>query len=213
VLPALGIGLAILVMTGSIIDLVERTTILRAPISIAWLRAKGLPRSTWGTAVAHFGLGLLLLGVIGESQWGSERIVSLKPSDKVSIAGYELTFDGVVPRTGPNYRDFAAHFTVQRNGELVGTMEPSKRTFPSRGTTTTEAALMTRGVSQLYVSLGDQAPDGGLAVRIYHKPMVLLIWLSAVVMVIGGALSLSDRRLRVGAPRPARTRVAAQPAE
>jgi cytochrome c-type biogenesis protein CcmF len=50
-------------------------------------------------------------------------------------------------------------------------------------------------------------------VRIYHKPMVLMIWLGAVVMVIGGAFSLSDRRLRVGAPKPARRAGAVVPAE
>ena len=73
---------------------------------------------------------------------------------------------------------------------------------------------MTRGVSQLYLSLGDPNPDGSIAVRLYHKPLVLLVWLGAVVMFIGGALSLSDRRLRVGAPRPAKTsRPTMQPAE
>ena len=92
-------------------------------------------------------------------------------------------------------------------------MEPAKRSFPSRGTATTETALMTRGFSQLYLSLGDPNPDGSLAVRLYYKPLVLLIWLGAVVMVIGGALSLSDRRLRVGAPKPARSKPALSPAE
>ena len=93
-------------------------------------------------------------------------------------------------------------------------MEPSKRTLPSRATSTTEAALMTRGFSQLYLSLGDPNPDGSIAVRLYYKPLVLLIWLGAVVMVIGGALSLSDRRLRVGAPKPAQRQARRlQPAE
>jgi cytochrome c-type biogenesis protein CcmF len=72
-------------------------------------------------------------------------------------------------------------------------------------------------VSQLYVSLGDVNKDGAVAVRIYHKPLVLLIWLGAVVMAFGGSLSLSDRRLRVGAPKPAkakaRTKATLQPAE
>ena len=72
---------------------------------------------------------------------------------------------------------------------------------------------MTRGFSQLYVSLGEQNADGGLAVRIYHKPMVLMIWLGAVVMFLGGGLSLSDRRLRVGAPKPARAARGLQAAE
>jgi cytochrome c-type biogenesis protein CcmF len=71
--------------------------------------------------------------------------------------------------------------------------------------TTTEAALLTRGFSQLYLSLGDANQDGSVAVRLYYKPQVLLIWLGAVVMMLGGLLSLSDRRLRVGAPKPARS--------
>ena len=92
-------------------------------------------------------------------------------------------------------------------------MEPSKRSFAARGTTTSESALMARGVSQLYLSLGDINPDGSVGVRIYYKPLVLMIWLGCVVMFIGGGLSLSDRRLRVGAPRPARVKAAMAPAE
>ena len=67
---------------------------------------------------------------------------------------------------------------------------------------TTEAALLTRGVGQIYLSLGDAGDDGSIAVRAYHKPLVLLIWLGALVMAFGGLLSLSDRRLRIGAPKP-----------
>ena len=116
-------------------------------------------------------------------------------------------------RQGPNYRELAAHFTVRRLGEVIGVMEPSKRTFPSRNMARSESALMTRGVSQLYLSLGEQGPDGSIAVRLYYKPLVLLIWLGPLLMVIGGGLSLSDRRLRIGAPRPARARTALAPAE
>jgi cytochrome c-type biogenesis protein CcmF len=107
-------------------------------------------------------------------------------------------------------------FTIHRaSGEYLGNMEPSRRTFPSRDEVTTEAALMTRGFSQLYLSLGDPGKDGSVAVRLYYKPHVLMIWFGAGFMFIGGALSLSDRRLRVGAPRPAKVKLAAaaQPAE
>jgi cytochrome c-type biogenesis protein CcmF len=102
---------------------------------------------------------------------------------------------------------------VRRNGEVIGEVEPSRRVYPVRGTTTTQAALMTRGASQLYVSLGDPGPNNETVVRFFHKPLVLLIWFGPVLMMLGGALSLSDRRLRVGAPKPARSRAAVQPAE
>ena len=213
VLAPFAIGLAAYVIAGSLVDVIDRTQIFRAPFVTSLQRARGLPRSVWGTAFAHMGLGISLLGIVAESQWNVERIVSVKPSDVVSVSGYDLTFDGAIPRQGPNYRELVAKFTVRQDGKVIGVLEPSKRNFPARNSATTEAALLTRGVSQLYLSLGDQNQDGSLAIRLYHKPLVLLIWLGTLVMVFGGALSLSDRRLRVGAPKPAKARATLQPAE
>jgi len=214
VLAPFGVGLSIFVMAGALIDLAERTLFLRLPLGAVLRRAIGLPRSAWGTAFAHFGIGVTLMGIVAVTAWGSERIAALKPGGSVEIAHYRLTFDGLFERPGPNYRDLVGHFTVRRSsGELIGTMEPSRRTFPVRNMATTEAALMTRGVSQLYLSLGDPNPDGTVPVRLYFKPQVLMIWLGALVMFVGGGLSLSDRRLRVGAPRPAKTRPVLQAAE
>jgi cytochrome c-type biogenesis protein CcmF len=214
VLVPFAFGLAIFVITGAVTDLFERTAFLKVPLGTAFARARGLPRSAWGTALAHVGLGVTLLGIVGETQLGSERIAELKPGQTISIRRYDLHFDDIVERRGPNYSETAARFTVRRGGEVVGTLEPSKRSFPSRNSGTTESALMTtRGVGQIYLSLGEPNPDGSIAVRLYHKPLVLLIWLGAVVMVFGGGLSLSDRRLRIGAPKPARAKAVLQPAE
>jgi cytochrome c-type biogenesis protein CcmF len=213
-LAPFGVGLALFVITGAVTDICERIGLLRTPLATVLRRAAGLPRSAWGTAFAHLGLGITLLGIVGETQWGAERIVSVKPGDKVAVRNYDVTFDRTFNRTGPNYTELAAAFTVRRHGEIVGFMEPSKRNFASRQTTTTESALMARGVSQLYLSLGEVNPDGSVAIRLYYKPLVLLIWLGCVVMAFGGGLSLSDRRLRVGAPTPARAKAAAMaPAE
>ncbi len=218
VLAPFGVGIAVFVMAGAVADIVERTMLLRVPFRAALSRALGLPRSAWGTAFAHFGIGVTLLGIVAVTAWSSERIAEIKPGDTLEISHYRVTFNGVFSRTGPNYRDVVGHFTVHRqNGELIGAMEPSRRTFPVRNMATTEAALMTRGVSQLYLSLGDPNKDGSVPVRLYFKPHVLMIWLGAVFMFVGGALSLSDRRLRIGAPRPARAKAkpdsTLQPAE
>jgi cytochrome c-type biogenesis protein CcmF len=213
ILVPFAIGLALYLLAGAATDLIERTGLLKVPARTALARARGLPRSAWGTAFAHAGLAVTLLGIIGETQWGAERIAEVKPGQVISIHRYDFTFDGMANREGPNYHELAAHFTVRHSGDFVGVMEPSKRSFPSRGSDTSEAALMTRGFAQLYLSLGDPTPDGGIALRLYYKPLVLLIWLGAVVMAFGGALSLSDRRLRVGAPMPARAKAAMQPAE
>jgi len=212
VLAPLGVGLAFYVMAGAVVDFVERTGLFRSPLSVVAKRAAGLPRSAWGTAVAHFGIAVSMLGIVGAGTWGTERIVALKPSQTVSLSGYDLRFGGLINKPGPNYTALIARFTVHKDGLAVGVMEPSKRSFASRQTTTNEAALMMRGPNQLYLSLGDTNDDGSVVIRLYYKPMVMLIWFGAVVMMLGGALSLSDRRLRVGAPKPA-AKSALQPAE
>jgi cytochrome c-type biogenesis protein CcmF len=206
VLAPFGAGVAVFVMAGAVTDIVERTMILRLPLGAALRRAIGLPRSAWGTAFAHFGIGMSLFGIVAVTAWGSERIAEVKPGGSLDIAHYRLTFDGILNRAGPNYQDLIGHFTVYRGNELIGAMEPSRRTFPAREMATTEAALMTRGVSQIYISVGDPNKDGSIPVRLYFKPQVLMIWLGAMFMFFGGALSLSDRRLRIGAPRPAKAR-------
>ncbi|GAB1716603.1 MAG: cytochrome c-type biogenesis protein CcmF [Nitrobacter sp.] len=209
----LAIGLAVYVILGALSDLAERINLFRAPLPVSFRRAKGLPRSTWGTVFAHAGLGVALIGIVCETTWNTEFIASMKPNDVAKVGGYSLTFDGTSQRQQSNYREHIARFTVRENGQPIAVMTPSKRNFTTRAASTTEAALLTRGVSQLYISLGDIAADGSVAVRIYHKPMVLLIWFGPVLMAFGGVLSLSDRRLRVGAPKPAKAISILQPAE
>ncbi len=205
VVAPFGVGLAIFVMAGALVDIAERTMILRLPLRAALRRAAGLPRSAWGTAFAHFGIGVTLFGIVAATAWGSERIVAIKPGNSVNIFHYQLTFDGMFDRSGPNYRDAVGHFTVRRSGgSLIGVMQPSRRTFPASNMAVTEAALMRRGISQIYLSLGDSNLSGAVPVRLYFKPDVIMIWWGAALMFFGGALSLSDRRLRVGAPKPAK---------
>jgi cytochrome c-type biogenesis protein CcmF len=213
VLAPLAIGLAVWVIAGALTDLAERTALFRIPLSVSLRRARGLPRAAWGTAFAHAGLGVFLIGVVCETTWNSEYIATMRPDQVARVAGYELKLEGLTPRQGPNYRETLAQFSVSLDGEKLPAMLPSKRSFATRGMSTTEAALLTRGASQLYVSLGDASADGGIGVRIYHKPLVLLIWWGPVLMAFGGVLSLSDRRLRVGAPKPARAKQRLQPAE
>lgn len=210
VLAPFGVGIAFWLMVGALADLASRAGFRRGGVaaSVGLRRLVGLPGAAWGAAFAHFGLGVTLLGIVCETNWSAEKILIMRPADTVAISGYELTFDQLGRRRGANFTEDFGSFTVRRDGAVVATMQPTKRVFSARQMPTTEAALVSFGFSQLYVSLGDVQTDGAVAVRVYHKPLVLLIWLGAVVMSIGGVFSLADRRLRVGAPKPAAARPA-----
>nr|WP_210278756.1 heme lyase CcmF/NrfE family subunit [Microvirga flocculans] len=209
----LGVGLGVYLVLGSLNELVTRSWSKGTPLAVAWRKAKGLPRSTWGTAIAHAGVGLSVIG-IAATAWGVEGLGSLKPGERLKAGDYEVRLERVIPRIEANYREDVAVLTVFDSGREIGTLETMKRLYVTRGMPTTEAGILTTGLGQVYASLGEMQADGSIGVRLYYKPLVLLIWIGALVMAAGGALSLTDRRLRIGAP--ARTKAAppaAVPAE
>jgi cytochrome c-type biogenesis protein CcmF len=155
---------------------------------------------------------MMVVGVVATSAYRQEHILVMKPGEQTTIAGYDLTFRGVAPSTGPNYREESGIFDVTRSGTAVTRLEPARRVYDMPPEPTTEAGIHVSWRGDLYVVLGDAQTAGGYAVRVYFNPFVRFIWLGAVVMFLAGAVSLSDRRLRVGAPGRAR-RIAAAPAE
>jgi cytochrome c-type biogenesis protein CcmF len=212
VLALIGIGIGAWMIAGAISEFAYRVRIGSVPLRESLRRAAGLPRAAYGTTLAHAGVGIMVLGIVAATTWATETILTMKPGDTVTVGSRTITLDGFLPRASTNFRENAVRFTVREGGTAVAVMEPSKRRFSTREMETTEAAIRTFALSQLYISLGDIGNDGAVTVRIYWKPLVTLIWLGPVVMALGGLISLSDRRLRIGAPRPAR-HAAAAPAE
>jgi len=207
---AIGTGLAMWLILGALTDLFLKGGFSKAPIPVAMRRLAGLPASAFGTSLAHLGLGLTTLGIVCVMGLQQERIVAMKPGETVSIAGYVLKFDEMVPVKGPNFTEDQGRFSLTTDsGRALGTIISAKRLYTARQMPTTEAGISTRGLSQIYVSLGDPSANGGVVVRVWWKPLVTLIWLGAVVMMLGGMLSLMDRRLRVGAPATRKQRAAA----
>ncbi|PSC04567.1 heme lyase NrfEFG subunit NrfE [Alsobacter soli] len=207
----LGIGLGLWLILGSASEIFNRSHRAGASLAVVLRRAAGLPRSAWGTALAHAGLGVTVIG-IAATAWGVERLATMKAGESLDLGPYQVTLEAVVPRNGPDYRETAALLAIRDGDRLVGRVEPGKRTFTGRSMPTSEAGLLTVGLGQVYASVAEIEAGGSVGVRLYWKPWVLFIWLGAVVMAAGGVLSLSDRRARVGAP-VRRAAPAAVPAE
>ena len=194
-LAPVGIALAIWIIGGAVIELGARVG--RGGVG----RLARLPRADWGKAMAHCGLGLTIFGIAALSAWESEAIRALRPGATVETGGYAFRFDSVAPAAGPNYSAERGTFTVFKGDAEIGVLSPEKRFFPVQRTTTSEAAIDSGLLRDLYVVLGDrqEAAPSAYAVRIYVKPFANWIWIGALVMALGGLMSLTDRRYRVGA--------------
>jgi cytochrome c-type biogenesis protein CcmF len=208
VLAPIAAALAVFIMLGTLSEIVSRAWRRGASLGVMLSRVAGLPLSFWGGALAHFGAGVALLG-LASTGFGAETIAMMKAGATEAVGPYQITLDSLGDRAGPNYRETVGEMTIRKDGVVVATVEPARRLFATRQMATTQAGIVTLRLGQVYTAIGDPNDDGAVAARLYWKPLVTLIWLGAVVMALGGALSLADRRLRFGAPAPARSAAAA----
>ena len=200
-----GVAVGVWLIAGALAEIVERAHGRRSPWRESLARLRGLPRGAWGMSLAHLGLGVFVMGAAYEGAWKIEGTQVLTAGGGLALGGYHLTLDAVTERLGPNFD--AEHGVVRvtdRAGRVVCMANPERRTFATGGQTTSKVAICPEGLDDIYIVLGERrlAPVGGAAswlVRSYVHPWVRLIFLGPLLMAIGGALSLSDRRLRLAA--------------
>ncbi|MCH8861430.1 MAG: heme lyase CcmF/NrfE family subunit [Proteobacteria bacterium] len=191
-----GVALGTWLAAGVIGDLAGRIKLFRVPLGTSLRRAVGLPRNQWGVTLAHLGMAVAILGMTGAESWTTERLVVVREGEVVELAGYEFRFDGAEPVAGPNYTALRGHFSVFRDGELVTRLAPEDRTYANPRMQTTEAAIHSLFLGDLYAVIGDPDGSGGWSARLYIKPLVSWMWAGAGLMVFGGMLSISARRVR-----------------
>jgi cytochrome c-type biogenesis protein CcmF len=212
----LGLAMAAWLFVGTLSELAERIRLFRAPPGESLRRLFGLPRASIGMTLAHAGLAITIAGMTGDAVWKRESIQVMAPGETVTVAGYDYTFLGVRGVPGPNYQALSGRFEVTRDGRPVAVLDAERRHYPVEGRETTEAAIHPTFWGDLYAVIGEAQGDAGAYVtRLYFNPLVAWMWGGVAVMVVGGLFSLSDRRLRVGAPsrRRAPAPAAAVPAE
>ncbi len=168
-----------------------------------------LPRGFWGMTLAHFGLGVFILGVTATNTLSLERDVRLAPGEAVELAGYRYTFLGTQDHPGPNYEARRARVVVTRDAREVAVLYPEKRVYRVQQNAMTEAAIDVGILRDLYVALGEPLGDGAWSLRVYYKPLIRWIWGGALCMALGGLCAATDRRYRLLLPAARETLPAA----
>ena len=206
-LAPLAMGLAAWLAAGALVEWTSRIRLFSVPLAESTRRLAGLPRAASGMTLAHIGLAILIVGITGASAWRTELITTLAPGESAEAPGYTVTLDNVSRGQGPNYNFERGALIVTRGARKVAELLAERRFFPVANQTTTEAGIKTTWLADYYGVIGERGRTPETAnkwtVRFYLNPLVPWIWLGAMVMVLGGGLSLTDRRYRVGAPRGA----------
>ncbi len=201
---AAGLAMGTWIIAGGIAELIERTRGFRVAPAESLRRLVRLPRGAWGMTLAHLGLGVFVLGACFETGWKAERAETLPLGGALDVGGYHLVLDAVSDVDGPNYEAERATIRATRDGAPICVGQPERRFYPAGGQTTSEVAICYRGASHLYIVLGERretATTPVWLVRAYWNPWATLIFLGPVIMGLGGLISLSDRRLRLGVAR------------
>ncbi|MFZ5609247.1 MAG: heme lyase CcmF/NrfE family subunit [Pseudomonadota bacterium] len=199
-LAPLGMGMAAWLVIGALAEFAERVKLGRAAFSDSLRRMAKLPRAAYGMTLAHAGLGILLAGIVAMTAWQEEHVQAMRPGAQMKVGGYDLAFDSIGEAQGPNYLAERAVFILKKDGREVARLFPERRFYPVQQMTTTEAAIHTTGMGDVYVAVGDSHDNGSWTTRIYYNPLAPWLWLGAGVMALGAVVSLTDRRLRVGVP-------------
>jgi cytochrome c-type biogenesis protein CcmF len=197
----LGVALGGWLIAGALAEIVERTRAFRVSGAETWRRLTGLPRGAWGMTFAHLGLGVFVLGAVFETTWKVEAAEALPVGGGLDVGAYHVSLDAVRPVAGPNYDADRGLITVTRAGQPVCKVEPERRLYTTGGQTTSEVGICYRGASHIYLVLGERRDGGTYLVRAYWNPWASLIFIGPVIMGLGGLISLSDRRLRLGVGR------------
>ena len=197
-----GLFLAIWIVASMAVDLMDRLRPTGQQTNV-WARARLLPRTMVGMMVAHLGVAVFAFGVAMVKTYESERDVQMGPDTTTELAGYQFRMLSLRDVQGPNYVAAQGQVEVSRNGQVIAVLVPEKRIYKVQNNPMTEAGVHSNLLRDLYVSMGEQLPNGDWIVRVHYKPFIAWIWSGCLIMMFGGAVAASDRRYRQRASRPA----------
>lgn len=201
---ALGLGISAWIIAGSVWVMVRRVKLGQVPFGQSLALMKSTPRAYYGLLLAHMGLGFVVGAITGVTSWQQENILSMKLGQTTEVGGYKITLKDVAQVPGPNYDAERGTFLVTYHENPVTAMTAERRFYPLQRVQTNQTGIRTNLISNIYIALGDADTSGGWTVRLYYHPLAPWLWIGGFTMALGGFVSLSDRRLRVGVPKLSR---------
>ena len=194
----LGIFLGLWLICGTLLELIIKVGIGKNVRTI-YRRVLSLPRSSYGMSLAHIGVAVFVIGVTASSSWRVELEKTITLGEDLFIRDFKINFSSFNKVDGPNWVSDEGTFIVYKKNVLIKNLYPERRHFPASQVTTSEPAIMSNIFFDLYIVLGEKIEDtNSYGFRAYYSPLQNWIWMGVVLMILGGLVSLSDRKHRLG---------------
>jgi cytochrome c-type biogenesis protein CcmF len=144
-------------------------------------------RRRYGGFIVHLGITIIGLGVIGSTIYQQETQRTLSPGESLSLAGFEMRYDSMTFAVAEDGRDMAiADVTVLQNGQTIAQLRPRQDLYPDMPMTIAGATSPTPGTDDFYILLAGWSANGGAATfKVYHNPLINLVWWGGLVLIIG----------------------------
>ena len=187
IIALVGIFLAAWLFFGTLFNFFDKTKYLK--------KLKNLNKTFLGMTVAHLGVAIFIAGITGSTLWKVEKIKTLKVGEKVLLNNYSLNFDKIKKIRGKNYIGHEAEFNLYKKNKFIKTLKPQKRFYPVQEFPTTEAAIYSRGISDIYIAMSEPIDDSWIF-RFHYSPLTPWIWIGSIMAFVGGILSFSHRMFK-----------------
>jgi cytochrome c-type biogenesis protein CcmF len=167
---------------------------------LALWRLVGRNRRRYGGYVIHLGVVLMAFGIIGIEVYQTETQATLSRGEQVTLGSYVMTYDDLSIFDTNDGRNVArAVVSVYKDGKLVDELYPRKDYYFDSQQAVTIPGTRSTLEDDFYVILVGLDPDSRshATFKVYHNPLVNLIWIGGVVFIIGTVVAVwvnSDRR-------------------
>ncbi len=163
-----------------------RRRMTRENVAVAAWRLLQRNNRRYGGYIVHLATLLMAVGVIASNAFQVERQFVLRPGEQGHIGPYTVVYRGLDDRRTRDAEIVSAIVDVYRGNRFAGTVESHRYFYRNyEDQPTARMGIMLVGMDDVYVVLDRWQDDGTVSLRVYINPLVIWIWVGAVVFVLG----------------------------
>jgi len=145
--------------------------------------------------VSHFGFSLLILSILFNSILSSEIITNIKIGERYDYNKGEIFFKKTEEKKESNFNSIIAFFEIKdKNGKTIE-LNPEIRIYNQPVIITSEADIKTTLLEDKFLVMNLVKGNEYFNIRYQVKPFMVWIWISVLLLSLGGLMSLFKRKI------------------